>query len=540
LLALWVAVGFLLLLTCANVANLALTRADARHREIAVRTALGAGKWPLVRLVLTESMVLSLAGGVVGLGLAWAGVKLLVLRAPTSVPRLAELTVDWRMVALAFLLSIVTGILFGAVPAWRMMALDPNHALRDGSRGVSGGREKSRARGLLVATEMALAALLVIGAGLTTRSLINLLNVAPGFDARNVFTVGLSLPAVRYDSSDKVIAFYQTLGDRVRATPGVVAAGFVRQLPLATEIGDAGMAIEGRPAPGPNEQGMSADWQVVTPGYLETMRERLVRGRFFDSTDTPTSLPVIAVNEQLVREYFRGQDALGQRIRVGGPAQPWRTIVGIVGDVHHNGLTSPVKRKWFLPHNQWGTLFGNPRRSMTLVVRTAGDPLAALAPITALVRQMDPDLPLTRPTTMAEVLAGAMREQRFTMALMAGFALLALVLAAVGIYGVISYSVGQRTREIGIRLALGADGESVRRLVLTQGMKPAVIGIGVGVVAAFGLTRYIGAMLYGVAPVDSLTFGTIPLLLLAVAIAAVLIPAARASRVDPIEALRAE
>ena len=539
LVALMAAVGLLLLLTCANVANLVLTRADSRLREVAVRAALGAGKRQLLRLALTESVLLSVAGGAAGLGLAWAGVRVLVARAPTTIPRLAELTVDYRVVALTLLLSVATGILFGLIPVAHVARLELSDALREGARGQSGSAARRRGRDLLVVTEMALAVLLVIGAGLTIRSFINLQRIDPGFDARNVLTLRIALPTARYGTVESVIGFYQSVGDQVRQIPGVQSAGFVRELPLATTIGDAGMSIDGKPTPA-GEPGRSADWQVVTPGYFETMKERLVRGRFFDGRDTPDGAAVIAINETLAREYFPGEDPIGQGIRVGGPTGLRRTVVGVIGDVHHNSLTAPVKRKWFLPHNQWGPLFGNPRRSMTLAVRTRGDPLAALAPVTAIVHRMDPDLPVTQVRTMADVLAVATQEQRFTMALMAGFALLALVLAAVGIYGVIAYSVSQRTREIGIRLALGAGVGTVRALVLRQGMRPAATGIAVGVGAALLLTRYLGSLLYGVAPIDAVTFATIPLLLLVVAAGSVLIPAARASRVEPVEALRAE
>ncbi|MFI5310656.1 MAG: FtsX-like permease family protein, partial [Gemmatimonadales bacterium] len=447
------------------------------------------------------------------------------------------LSVDYRVLAVTLVLSVATGILFGLIPAAHVARLDLNDALRDGSRGQSGGLTRRRGRALLVITEMALAVLLVIGAGLTIRSFINLQHIDAGFDSRNVLTLRLSLPSVRYPMPDDVAGFYQRLADQMRVLPGVQAAGFVRQLPLATEIGDSGMEIDGKPTPA-GEPGRSADWQVVTPGYLEAMKERLVKGRFFDATDAPDGRAVIAINETLAREYFPGEDPLGQRIRVGGPTNTWRTIVGVIGDVHHNGLTTPVKRKWFIPHAQWGNLFGSPRRAMTLAVRTAGDPRAVLAPVTALVNRLDPDLPVTRVAMMSEVLAEATQEQRFTMALMAGFALLALALAAVGIYGVISYSVSQRTREIGIRLALGAERGTVRSLVLRQGMTPAVVGIATGLGGAALLTRYLRTMLYGVAPLDRLTFGTIPVLLLVVAACAVILPARRASSVEPVEALR--
>jgi predicted permease len=534
------AVGLLLLLACANVANLVLTRADGRSREIAVRAALGAGRRHLLRLALTESLLLSVTGGVLGLVLAWAGVRILVARAPTTIPRLSELHVDASVLGFTLLLAAVTGVLFGLIPVARASRTDLAGVLHDGARGQTAGRGRRRGRALLVVAEMALAVLLVIGAGLTVRSFANLQAVDPGFDARNVLTVRLALPEATYPDAPGVVRFYEELGREVRALPGVRSAGFLRVLPLAAEIGDAGLSIEGKPMPA-DQQGRSADWQSFTPGAFEAMGMHLASGRFFDATDTPDGLQVIVINQTLAREYFPGEDPLGRRIKVFNPDGPWRTVVGVVGDYRHNGLLNPVKRAWYVPHNQWAnSAGGRPRRAMTLVVRAAGNPRDLLSPVSAIVRRMDRDLPLTQVATMDEVLAAATREQRFTMALMAGFALLALVLAAVGIYGVIAYSVSQRTREIGVRLALGADVGAVRMLVLRQGMAPAAVGIAAGVAAAALLTRYLGSLLYGVAPLDPLTFGTIPMVLLAVAAGSVLIPAARASRVEPVEALRAE
>jgi predicted permease len=537
------AVGLLLLLTCANVANLILTRADGRSREVAVRAALGADRWHILRLSLTESVVLGVAGGLVGLLLAWGGVKVLVARAPESIPRLAELSVDTTVVGFTLLLSVATGLLFGLMPATKVSRLNLSDSLREGSRGQSEGLGRRRGRTLLVVAEMALAVLLVIGAGLTIRSFANLQAITPGFDARNVLTLRVNLPASRHPGTDQVVAFYQRLADQVRAMPGVRAAGFVRLLPLASEIGDAGTVIEGKPV-APGEPGKSADWQAATPGYFEAMRIKLVQGRFFGPEDTPDGQQVILINETLAREYFPGEDPIGRRIRPfgGDTTRPWRTIVGVVGDVHHNGLMTPVKRAWFVPHNQWHNSTNGrvTRRAMTLVVRANGDPRALLGPIERAIHGVDPDLPLTQITTLDDVLAAATREQRFTTSLMSGFALLALVLASVGIFGVISYSVSQRTREIGIRIALGAGVGAVRRLVVRQGMVPAAVGIVIGLGLAALLSRYLGALLYGVAPLDAITFTSIPILLLAVAVGSVMIPAIRASRVEPMEALRQE
>jgi putative ABC transport system permease protein len=535
------AVGLLLLLTCANVANLVLTRADGRSREVAVRAALGAGKRHMLKLALTESLILGMAGGALGLLLSWAGVRVLVAKAPTTVPRLSELTVDPAVLGFTLLLSMATGVLFGLLPVAQVSRMDLARVLHEGGRGQSGGLRGRRGRTLLVVAEMALAVLLVIGAGLTIRSFRNLQRIDPGFDGRNVLTFRLTLPAARYAEAPMVDGFYQNLGDQVRRLPGVRAAGYIRVLPLAAEIGDAGLQIEGKPIP-PSEPGRSADWQAVSPGFFEAMGMRIASGRFFDATDTPDGVQVVMINQTLAREYFPGEDPLGKRLRIfGGDNQPWRTIVGVVADYRHNGLLTPVKRAWFVPQSQWAVSNGGrPRRSMTMAIRTGTDPRGLVAPVRSMVLKMDPDLPLTQVTTMDAVLSAATQEQRFTMALMAGFALLALVLAAVGIYGVISYSVSQRTQEIGIRLALGADVGQVRSLVLRQGMTPAVTGIAIGLGLAVMLTRYLRTLLYGVAPLDPLTFGTIPVLLLMVAVASVLIPAARASRVAPVEALRGE
>lgn len=534
------AVGLLLLLTCANVANLILTRADGQSREVAVRSALGADRWHIMRLTLTESVLLGVAGGLVGLAFAWAGVQALVARAPTTIPRLSELSVDATVVGFTLLLAIGTGLVIGLVPAVRASRVNLSDTLREGSRGQSGGLSQRRGRTVLVVAEMALAVLLVIGAGLTIRSFGNLLALSPGFDASNTLTLRLAPPASRHPTGRHVVDFYERLRQEVIQMPGVQAAGFVRVLPLAADIGDAGVQIDGKPVP-PGEPGRSADWQAVTPGYFEAMRIRLVAGRLFGPEDALDGNQVIIINETLAREYFPGEDPIGQRMKFFGDQTPWRTIVGVVGDVHHHGLTRPVKRAFFAPHSQWpNSAGGNAPRGMTLVVRTSGNALALRAPIEQAVHRMDPALPLTQVQTLEQVLAGATREQRFTTGVMSGFAVLALALAAVGIFGVVSYSVGQRTREIGIRMALGADVAHVRSLVLRQGMTPALAGIGIGVVAAALLTRFLRSLLYGVAPLDAITFTTIPVLLLLVAVGSILVPAVRASRVAPVEALRQE
>lgn len=538
LLVLTGAVGLLLLITCANVANLLLTRADARNREMAVRAALGAGRRRLLRLNLTESLVLAVAGGALGLLLAWAGVRLLASQAPTSVPRAGELGLHGAVLGYTVVVTLLTGIIFGLLPALRVSGVNLAATLKEDGRGGES-RGRLRGRAILVAAETALAVMLVIGAALMVRSFLNLLSVDPGFETRGILTVRLALPQARFPDTGSRVRFFEQVRQEVAALPGVEAAGFVRVLPLADEIGDADMEIEGRPT-APDEPDRSADWQIVTPGYFEAMRIPLLRGRLFDDTDTPDGAQVIAINETLANEYFRGEDPLGKRIRVGDNDRPWRTIVALVGDTRHHGLTGPVKRQWFIPHNQFANSWGITSLAMTLVLRTGGNPEALLEPVGRAVHRIDPDVPLAQVATMEAVVGTAVQDQRFSTTLMAGFALLALLLAAVGIYAVVSYSVTQRTREIGIRVALGADTGSVRRLVVRQGMAPALAGILVGLAGATALARFLHSLLFGISTLDPPAFLGPPLVLLLVAAGATLLPAIRATRVDPMAALRAE
>jgi predicted permease len=390
-----------------------------------------------------------------------------------------------------------------------------------------------------VVAETTFAAMLLIGAGLTIRSFIELSHIDLGFDSRNVLTMQFSIPATKYPTVESANAFYHQLGDEVRHIPGVTAAGFARLVPLETEMGDAGLRIQSKPL-APGEPGRQADWQAVSPGYFEAMRVPLIGGRYFDPRDDLNGEQVIIVNAELVKEYFPGESPLGQLIKVGPDSAPWRRVVGVVGDVHHNGVLGAVKRGWYIPQDQWSRSYGRPRRAAYLVVRASGNVGVLAAPILGLVRDLDPDLPATDIQPMSAVVAAATQEQRFTMMLMGAFALLALTLAAVGLYGVISYIVSQRTREIGIRLALGSDVGSVRWLVLRQGMQPALLGVALGLGAAIVLARSLRSVLYGVAPLDGVTFLVAPIVLIVVAAAAVLIPAVRASRVAPIEALQAD
>ena len=533
-----VAVGLLVMLTCANVTNLILARVESRGREAAVRAAMGAGVMDLVRLVLEESLVLSLAGGVLGLGMAWAGLRALVVRAPTTVPRLAELGIDGGVAFFALALAVGTGLAVALAPVLRLGRFDPAGVLREG-RGQSGAMSRRDVRKALVVAETSLAVILLVGAGLTVKSFIKLRAIDAGFDARRVLTLHLTLPAATYPTVESAIGLFGALGDQVRRLPGVEAAGLVRLLPLETEMGDAGLRIQDKPI-APGLPGRQADWQAVTPGYFEAMRIPLLSGRYFDAHDDLNGEQVIIVNRELAREYFPGEDPVGRMIQVGPDSTPWRRVVGVVGDVHHNGLLGDFKRGWYIPQDQWSRSYGNPRRSAYLVVRAAGDPGKLVAPVLAVAHRLDPNLPATDIRQLSDVLAAATKEQRFTMSLMAIFACLALSLAAVGIYGVMSYAVGQRTREIGIRLALGSEIGEVRWLVVKEGMRPAYWGALLGLLVAAGFSRFLRSVLYGVAPLDGAIFLLVPFALLTVAVAAALIPAIRASRVAPVEALRSD
>lgn len=542
--AMWLlmgAVGFLLLIACANVANLLLVRGDARVREMALRTAIGAAPDRLVRQLLTESVVLAVLGAVLGLGLAAAGLRVLIALDPTSLPPLAPVRLDLTVVLFTLVLGVVTTIVFGLAPALRTLRMNLVDSLREGTQQATVSGARQRMRSALVVAEVALAVILVVGAGLMIRSLSALGRIDLGFEPDRMLTMRLSIPAAKYDSPEKVVDFYRNLMTRVRAVPGVQEAGAVRVLPLATSIGDFGLDVEGyQEGPGRNAKG---DWQIVTDGAFEAMGARLLRGRWFDAGDTTSARPVAVVNETLARTYWKDMnDVLGGQIRVGGGmSNPMVTVVGIVADERHNGVTGIVKEKFFIPHSQWHVVTGgNLVRSAFVVVRTAGDPLAVAAAVRNEVRHLDANIPVANVRLMTEVVAMALATSRLTGFLMGVFAAIALTLAAVGIYGVLSYLVARRTQEIGIRLAIGADRMQVMMLILRQGMTLAGIGITVGVGAAFLLSRLMLSLLYEVQPGDPRTFVVVPLVLVAVALVASALPAIRATRVSPLIALRSE
>ncbi len=542
--AMWLlmgAVGFLLLIACANVANLLLVRGDARLREMAVRTAVGAAPERLVRQLLTESVVLAVLGAAHGQGRAARGRGALVTLDPTSLPPLAPVRLDLPVVLFTLVLGVVTTLVFGLAPALRTLRMNLLDSLREGNQQATVGGSRQRTRSLLVVAEVALAVILVVGAGLMIRSLSALGRIDLGFNPQQMLTMRLSIPAARYDSPEKVVDFYRQLSERVRAVPGVEAAGLVRALPLATTIGDFGLDIEGyQEGPGRNAKG---DWQIVTDGAFEAMGARLTRGRWFTPADTTDALPVAVVNETLARTYWKDMnEVIGGQMRIGGGmSNPMVTVVGIVSDERHNGVTGIVKEKFFIPHSQWHVVTGgNLIRAGFLVVRTTGDPLAVAGAVRGEVRAMDPNVPVANIRPMTEVVGAALATSRLTGFLMAAFAAIALTLAAVGIYGVLSYLVARRTQEIGIRLAIGADRTQVMAMILKQGMSLAGAGIAVGVVAAFLMSRLMQSLLYQVQPGDPRTFVIVPLVLVLVALLASALPAFRATRVSPLIALRSE
>ena len=533
------AVVLVLLIACANVAGLLLVRGEARRRELAVRVALGAGTKRLARLLVTESAVLAALGGAAGVTLAYVAVRLLRANAPAGLPRLTETSVDGGVLFFALVVTAVTALLTGALPLAHATRLGISGELREGGRGATTGRARLRWRQALVATEIALAVVLVAGAGLMIRTVRNLLTIDPGFRADGVLTMRVSTPATWYPDSVKVALFWDDVQRRVSALPSVKSVAAVGLLPLATAMGDWGLQVEGYMPP-PN-QGTPGDWQVVTPGYFETMGLTLREGRAFTSGDDMRGPLAMIVNRAFEERYFAGRAALGGRVRIGGSdSTQWYTIVGVVDDVRHNALVGTVKPQFYATLAQFATAPGNTRRSMSLVVRTDGDPKALIQPVRAAVKAVDPRLPVSEVRTMREIVDAAIGGQRFAMDALGVFGLVALLLSAVGILGIVSQVVASRLHEFGIRAALGATPGDLMSIALRAGVRQALTGLGVGIVAALVLTRVLRTLLHGVSPTDPLTFAAVVAVTGVVAVIASAAPARRAARIDPNEVLRVE
>ena len=523
---------FVLLVACSNVANLVLARAEGRTRETAVRIALGSGRGQLVRFVLTESLLLSIGGGILGVLLAYVGVRVLVAVAPPVIPRLAEIRVSGTVLAFTAGLSVVCGLLFGVFPALRAGSPKMVTALREGGRGSSLGR-RGRARGVLVVAQVALALVLVVGSGLMVRSFVELYSVDPGFEAERVLTFGVSPPPSRYPDAEATARFYDELLDRIAALPGVAAAGAVNTLPLTgggavltTEIDDFPLA-EGDFPP-------TFLVRRATPGYFEAMGIPVREGRTFIRDDHNLRMGSLLISESIKEDYWPTTSSLGKRMTTAGaPAR----VVGVVGDVHDAGLDVPVEQFVYKPLLD---SVGGGARAMTVTVRAEADPLSLIPAIRGVVAEIDADLPVTNLRPMSEVVGDSLSRTSFTMTLLALAAAIAMVLGAVGIYGVLSYTVNERTGEIGLRQALGADPPRIQRLVFGQGSRLIGIGLALGLVAALGLGRVVASLLYGVRASDPLTLIGASILFALVAALAIALPSARAARVPPAVALRSE
>ncbi|HEX9424746.1 MAG TPA: ABC transporter permease [Pyrinomonadaceae bacterium] len=532
LLVLFGAVAFLLLIACANIANLLLARAASRKKEIAIRTALGASRLRVLRLLLTESLMLSLAGGGIGFLLALWGTDALMALEPDNIPRLNEVGVDARVFLFTIAVSIVTGIVFGLVPGMRAAKPDLNEALKEGSRGSMGSAASKRTLGVLVALEVALSLVLLVGAGLMIKSFIRLQQANLGFNPENVLAVNLTLPESRYPEERQQASFFQEALTRLQSVSGVQSAGATTSLPLTLSVNGSDFRIEGHPEPEAGKE-LIINMSSVSAGYFHTLGVPLLKGRDFSDRDNKDASEAAIINNDLARTYFPNQDPIGKRIKF-TDTESWISIVGVTGDVKQLGQDIGVKPEIYFPYLQV------PASSMTVVVRTANEPLSLTGAVKTEIQIIDKDLPIDDAKTMQQLLANSKSGRRFNLILLTGFALVALVLAMVGIYGVMSYTVAQRTHEIGIRVAVGAQSRDVFRMVIGQGMMLAMIGVACGLVGAFLLTRLMTSMLFGVEPTDPATFATIAVLLTAVALVACYIPSRRATKVDPLVALRYE
>jgi putative ABC transport system permease protein len=526
-------VGLVLLIACVNVANLLLARSSSRAKEVAIRTALGAGRWRVFRQLVTESVVLGLMGGALGLTLAFWGLDLLLAAIPIDLPFWMKFDLDGRVLGFTIGVTLLTGLIFGAAPALQASKVDLNESLKDGGRGASGMGRHRMLRSLVVA-EVALSLVLLIGAGLMARSFMRLQHTSAGLNPENLLTLRLNLPGEKYDTPGKRHAFYKELLERIGAAPGVEAAGAVSNLPLGGSNWGRSLTVEGFPVLSVGQAPM-INHCVITPNYFRAMGIPVLAGRDFSDADARDSMRVTIIDERLAREYWPNESPLGKRVRFGPPEsnEPWHTIVGVVGAVKHESLNLTQRKTVYLPHAQVTI------DDMTLAVRAA-NPENLTPVIRGQVKAMDPDLPIINVRTMTEVVSRSVWQPRLYAILFGVFAAVALALASIGIYGVMAYSVSERTREIGVRVALGAQRRDVLKLVVAQGMTLTLIGAGVGLGAALALTRLMQTLLFEVSATDPLTFAVLAALLSVVALLACYLPARRATKVDPMIALRRE
>jgi len=533
---LFVAVAFVLLIACANVANLLLARATSRHKEIAIRSALGASRVRVIRQLLTESVLLSLVGGGAGLLLAVWWSDLLVALGKEDIPRAVHVGMDWRVLGFTLGISVLTGLLFGLAPAFHSSKTELVESLKEGARGTSEGALRNLVRSVLVVAELAIAVILLVGAGLLIQSLWRLQKVNSGLQPENVLTFNVVLPEVKY-TSEKQAQFFIDLKQRLESMPGVQSASAILPLPLSNERFGISFEIEGRPL-APKDH-PSADFFSTGVGYFKAMGIPIIKGRDFDDRDKHGSTPVIIISEAFVRQHFPNEDPIGKRIKPGistfdDEDSTMREVVGVVGDVRNRNLSTEPKPAYYLPQAQM------PFNEMVGVVKTTGDPRGLISAVTKQVAGMDQDIPLFSVKTMPEYLSSSVAAPRFSTTLLSIFAAVALVLTVVGLYGVMSYSVAQRTNEIGIRLALGAQSRDVLLMIVKQGSTLILLGLAIGLTIAFLATRVIASLLFGVTAKDPFTFAIVAVILAIVALLACYIPALRATRVDPMDALRCE
>jgi putative ABC transport system permease protein len=552
--ALWVifgAVGFVLLIACANIANLLLARATARRKEMAIRTAVGASRWRIARQLLTESVLLSLIGGAIGLVLARWGVDLILYVSPNAIPRAREIGLDWKVLAFTIGISFLTGILFGLIPALQAGEVEVHEVLKETGRGTSG---RQWLRSSLVIVEVATTLVLLIGAGLMIRSFYLLQKVNPGFSHEHLTSFSISLPQKKYATQETRASFYNRLLENIRALPGVESAAAASGLPLGNNGWQTGFIVEGQPIP-PRDQTPLMEACLVTPDYFKAMNIPVLRGRVFTDRDDRSHLAgrdlsklnenqrevaainSIVIDEEFARRYWPNEDPIGKRIKLGGgaPDAPSAEVLGVVGRVKMESLNQNSDRV-----QGYFAFAQQPAGGMTVIIKGASDPNQLISSVRGAVKQIDPDQPIYNPRTMDEIRAESVASERLNLTLLSLFAGIALVLAIVGIYGVMSYSVTQRTHEIGIRMAIGARPRDVFKMILGHGMKLALIGVGLGLVGAFILTRFMASMLFGVEPTDATTYGALSVLLIGIALLACYLPGRRATRVEPTISLRYE